>query len=92
MASTAAPSDNGIHLSLSKTRRDFRVSLALVVAGIVLEAVSIGLQPWMTSYRASELILWTLLTVGSAGSVLIFVGAIFAGVNWSLIRKANKPA
>ncbi len=92
MASTAAPSDNGIHLSLSKTRRDFRVSLALVVAGIVLEAASIGLQPWMASYGASELIVWTVLTAGGAGSACIFVGAIFAGVNWSLLRKANKPA
>jgi len=29
-------------------------------------------------------------TIGELGFVLILVGAIFAGINWSLLRKAGR--
>ncbi len=34
----------------------------------------------------------TIYAVGGAGFVLILVGAIFAGANWSLLRKPRRNA
>ena len=90
MTATVSSPDDRIHLSWTKTRRDFDVSLALVIAGIVLEVVYYWLTPWVASSGASALTAWTILIAGGVGYVLILVGAIFTGVNWSLLRKANK--
>jgi hypothetical protein len=79
-----------IHLSASRTRRDLRISVALLIAGI---AVSIGFfafsiwasaSGFYSSYAAASL-LNSLL--GGIGGTLILIGAIFTGINWSLLRK-----
>ena len=89
-----SPSDF-VHLSASKVRRDLRLSLGILVAGVILVAVGSILNylllTWITNSSVSTMadngIVLSLPM--SVGSVFILVGAIFTGVNWSLLRKSD---
>lgn len=90
MAAQIAAAPDTILLSVSKTRRDYRLSLALLVAGIVVVVAFYGSVLWAEStgnYPTSIETDVAISTVGSVGFVLITVGAIFAGINRSLLRR-----
>lgn len=91
-APNAVPYDQ-ILLSASKTRRDYRLSLALLVAGIVVVTTFYGYLFWASSTGGYPTSIGTGLaisTIGGVGFILITIGAIFAGVNWSLLRKRQR--
>ena len=93
MTAEAAVASDQIMLSASKTRRDYRLSLALLVAGIVVVGAFYGFVVWANStgnYPTSIETDLAVSTVGSVGFVLITVGAIFAGINGSLLRKSRR--
>jgi len=93
MATPTSPSPNEIRLSTSKTRRDFRVSLALLVAGIAVTFGFYVFAIWASTSGVnptSPLTDVLLSAIGGIGSTFILVGAIFTGVNWSLLRKAGR--
>ncbi len=84
--------------SSSKIRRDLRLSLAILAAGIVLEALY-GIAYWSGwtgnyPYSSTPTVVDAAITVAteSIGFVLIVVGAIFTGKNWSLLRKSRRDA
>jgi type IV secretory pathway VirB2 component (pilin) len=80
-----------IHLSVSRTRRDFHVSLAFLMAGVAVTIGFLAFSIWVSasgfysSYATTSLIDSLL---GGIGGTLILVGAIFTGINWSLLRKS----
>jgi type IV secretory pathway VirB2 component (pilin) len=85
------PFQGEIRLSLSRTRRDFHVSLTLLIAGIAVTIGFIGYSIWanssgFSSNYATVSLLESLL--GGIGGTLILIGAIFTGINWSLLRKS----
>ncbi|MGA8091405.1 MAG: hypothetical protein WB984_02785 [Thermoplasmata archaeon] len=87
--------DEKIQLSAAKTRRDYHLSLVLLVAGIVDVVSFYAYASWANStgnYPTAVAIGVTISAIGEAGYVLILVGAIFAGVNWSLLRKSRRNA
>jgi hypothetical protein len=84
-----------IHLSASRTRRDFHVSVALLIAGIAVTIGFFAFSIWAnasgfySSYAAASL-LNSLL--GGIGGALLLIGAIFTGINWSLLRKTVRTS
>ncbi len=86
-----------IQLSVSKTRRDFKLSLALLVTGVILSAGIVSFELWANSTGywidsptgPSAITSALLSAIGGIGSTLVLVGAIFAAINWSLLRKAG---
>lgn len=93
-ASNAAASDQ-IVLSVSKTRDDYRLSLALLLAGIVVYVASSVFVFWANStgnYPTSIGGSVALTAVGGIGITLIIVGAIFSAINWSLLKKSRATA
>ncbi len=93
MAAQTPPASNDILLSAEKTRRDYRVSLALLVAGIILTGGVYGFEVWANTsgvYPISVLSSVFISAIGGVGSTLILVGAIFTGINWSLLRKSGR--
>ena len=84
-----------IQLSVAKTRRDCHLSLALLVAGIVDVVACYAYASWANptgDYPTTMAIGVTIAAIGEAGYVLILVGAIFVGVNGSLLRKRRRNA
>ena len=60
------------------------------MAGIVVVAGFYTYEYWATSsgqYPTSPASWVSLSIIGNVGFILIFMGAIFAGINWSLLRK-----
>jgi hypothetical protein len=95
MTAQASPAPDEIRLSALKTRRDFRVSVALLVAGVAVTIGFYGFVIWANSsgfYPSSVSTDFLLTAIGGIGSTLILVGAIFTGINWSLLRKAGRGA
>lgn len=93
MAAESAAASDQIVLSASKTRRDYRLSLAFVVAGIVTVVAYYGFELWAVAtghYPTSVVLALTLNSLGSVGFILITVGAIFAAINWSLLRRSRR--
>ena len=93
MASQTAPVEEKIQLSVAKTRRDYHLSLALLVAGIVDAAAFYAYTSWASStgnYPSSTLVGVTIVAIGEASYVLILVGAIFEGVNWSINKNKQQ--
>jgi len=98
MAGQDASATDQIQLSAGKTRRDFNLSLALLVTGIMMTAGLFTFEVWANSTGywnnyptgPSALTSALLSAIGGIGSTLILVGAIFTGVNWSLLRKAGR--
>lgn len=88
-AQTAAASDQ-VLISASKTSRDYRLSLVLLVTGIIMVGAYYSFAYWANAtgnYPTSIAPGVAISAIGSIGFVLILVGAIFTGVNWSLLRK-----
>lgn len=92
MAAEVATASDQLVLSASKTLRDFRLSLALVVAGIAMVVGYYLYAYWarVTGHYPTSAAMGVIPpSVGEVGTVLILVGGIFAGVNWSLLRKSR---
>jgi uncharacterized membrane protein YfcA len=90
----AAASGQGIS---SATMRHYRQSLAILVAGVVLFVAVIAfasLGTWTGYYPTSGIGPIVLATdcLGSVGFAMIFVGAIWASENRSLLRKSRPNA
>ena len=92
---STAPTGPGdeIRLSRSQTRRDYRVSLALLVAGVVLLAgyyVYTVLAIAHGGYTLSPADGFYLNVLAGTAFALLFVGAIFAWANRSILRQAAR--
>ncbi|MGD0250008.1 MAG: hypothetical protein ABSB97_03865 [Thermoplasmata archaeon] len=79
----------------SAWRRDYRLSLAILVAGIVVIVAFSVFVSWAYltgNYPASFGAGLALNLIGTAGLSLIMVGVIFAFHNWSLLRQTRRNA
>jgi hypothetical protein len=79
-----------IRLSGEKVRHDLRVSLLILLSGAVLTAGFFEfefLQAGSQTYASSTSTMILLSAIGGIGSTLIFVGALFAAINWALLWK-----
>ena len=79
---------------LSRWARDYRLSRAILVAGLLLFGATLALDLWFdwtgnvpTSGGTG---LFALDLFGSAGFALVFVGTLFTFHNWSLLREARR--
>lgn len=85
MAAQNATGSDHLVLSASKTRRDYRLSLALLVAGLVITVTSYSLM--FSGMTTSSFATATAISiVANIGGILVLVGAIFAAINWALLR------
>lgn len=85
-----ATAETGI---LSRWRRDYRLSLALLVTGIVVVAGVSVFSIWANStgnYPTSAGGGFATYLLGTAGGILTIVGGIFAFHNWSLLRQGRR--
>jgi type IV secretory pathway VirB2 component (pilin) len=90
MATPDQSISDDIRLSVRQTRHDLRISLALLYAGIAVSIVFFAFSAWANHSGYSAEVPATSLVyslLGSIGGTLILTGAIFVGVNWSLLRK-----
>lgn len=94
MTGPSPPTKVEIRLSVPKTRHDYRISFAILISGVAitvgfyahaLGANSLGASP-MTPLEQV-----TYTAVGRIGAILILVGAIFTGINGSLLRRTGRP-
>ncbi len=93
MAAQSAAASDQILLSASKTLRDYHLSLALLVAGVVVVVAFYGFVFWADgtgNYPTSIATDSAISAIGSIGFTLILVGAIFTGINWSFLRKSDR--
>jgi len=83
--------ENRLGVSVSQTRRDYRVSLVLLIAGIAVTIGFFAFSIWAnasgfySNYAAASLLDSVL---GGIGTTLILIGAIFTWINWSLLRRS----
>ncbi len=80
---------------LSRWRRDYRLSLALFLAGVIMIAALAALSYWANSAGNYPSSFWTGLAdrvLGTAGGMLTIVGGIFAYHNWALLRQSASIA
>lgn len=74
--------------------REYRLSLALLAAGIVLLVVTLAVSAWVSSSGTQSLFSWTglLVQVGeTAGAVLILLAGTVAYYHRSFIRQNSPP-
>ncbi|MFZ3355727.1 MAG: hypothetical protein WA549_03080 [Thermoplasmata archaeon] len=73
-------------------RRDYRLSLALVVAGIVMVAAIFTFSFWANSTGNYPTSFWTGLAIDvteTAGGMLILLGGTIAYYHWSGLRQSR---
>jgi hypothetical protein len=79
---------------LTRWRRDYRVSRAILVVGLVVFGVTLAVDFWadLTGNvpAAGGPGLLALNLFGTAGFALAFVGSLFTFHNGSLLREANR--
>ena len=83
-----------IRPSVLRTRRDLRVSLAILGAGIVVLFSFYSLVVWANSVGAYPSAAWTESLIGAVGAIgwgLTLVGASYTLTNRSLLRKLSAP-
>jgi len=88
-AESAAASDQ---IMPSAWRRDYRLSLAILEAGIVVLVAFFAFVSWANltgNYPTSFGAGLAINLIGTGGFSLIFVGAIFTFHNWSLLRESR---
>ena len=89
VAQDAAASDLAI---ISRWRRDYRLSLWILVVGLVVVVALAGFSFWANltgNYPTSFGGGLAIRLIGTAGGMLFFVGGIFAYHNWSLLRQSR---
>jgi hypothetical protein len=75
--------------------RDYRLSLALVVAGIVMVATTYVLGFWVSStgnYSTSSGAGFAIYLVGTAGGMLILLAGTVAYYHWRGVRLSEETA
>ncbi len=80
---------------LTAWRRDYRLSLAILEAGIVVIVAYSALVSWAYltgNYPPSFGVGLAMNLIGTAGLSLIMVGGLFAFHNWSLLRETRRNA
>lgn len=80
------PADR-IVLSVRRTRRDLRISGILTIVGALLYVVFVVSRAAFAGSTTTALVA---LILGSVGSLFLFVGLIFVGVNWWLLRNRER--
>lgn len=85
--SELATGDERIVLSARKTRYDLRVSLSLLLAGLVLTAVYFILGTVVYAKNPTSTAVLAFSILGNVGLGLVGVGALFAVINWVLLRQ-----
>lgn len=88
-------SESGVFtLPRRKTQRDLEASLSLLIAGVGILAVWLGLLliGWLhlTGFSAAGAMLQDVI-LGTA-QVFVLIGALFAVINWSLLRRVPHPS
>lgn len=81
-----------IFLPNSKSRRDCRLNRATLLTGIVVVVAYSGFTLWANAsgnYPSSTPAWIAVSATGSFGFTLLTVGAVFTGVNFSLLRKSD---
>jgi hypothetical protein len=93
MSTSGASAGAVVTLPVRKVERDLHVSEALLVVGVALYvAVAALLTPGAISTSATGNFAFQVLVMDSLeglAGVLTLVGAIFAAINWSLLRKSR---
>ncbi len=77
---------------LSRWKRDYHFSLALLVAGVIILAFLAAFSYWASSTGSYSSSFWTGLAdrvLGTMGGMLTIVGGIFAYHNWALLRQSE---
>ena len=80
---------------LSRWRRDYRLSLTLLVAGVIIIAVLVAFIDWADftgNYPSSGVEGLSLDLIGTVGGGLLLFGGIFAYHNWALLRQSERIA
>ena len=77
-------------ISRRKVERDLKVSLGILIVGVGLIAVwsgsaASGVLLRNDSNFANTVFLSQLLS--GLGGMFVFIGALFAGINWSMLRR-----
>ena len=93
MSSPPPPVTDSITISRRKVERDLKVSLVLLVAGLVLTGVWMVLEftHQIVVQNSSDMTTFVIIdAIGGTADVFILVGAIFAAINWSLLRKQRQ--
>ncbi len=79
-----------ISLSVRKTRRDLRLSIALLIAGVVLLVAyftTVTLLISSGNYTFGAASAFVLQIISGSASALVTVGAIFTAINYALLRR-----
>jgi len=98
MGVPSADESDTIRLSVAKTRRDLRISLALIIAGVGLSVGFYWFEIWASTsgYWASNppspVGFVVISTLASVGWIFVTIGVIFAVINWSLLRSRRASA
>ena len=86
---TTAADPDALVISRRKTEKDLKVSVGMLIAGVVIYAVAIALTYWASSQLPNNAGFFVLDIVSGMGSVFVLIGAIFTGINWWLLRKSR---
>ena len=95
MSTSTVVEAGSITTPVAKVRKDLKTSLAILYAGIGLTIVWGGLllsQVALRGFDSSPGLFVALSAIPSVGSTCIVVGAIFAAINWSMLRRGHPPA
>jgi hypothetical protein len=95
MAARNAAEPNRI--ALAALKRDYRLSRAILMAGVVvfvavLAFAYLGILTGNYPTSGTGPVVLATDVIGSAGFAMIFVGAVFASHNWSLLRESRRDA
>jgi hypothetical protein len=77
---------------LAVLTREYRLSLALVLAGIVLVVTAVVVGSWPNSngiYATTTSLGWVFTLSGTAGGMLILLAGTVAYYHWSFLRRAR---
>jgi hypothetical protein len=90
MSAPGVAEGDSINISVRKTQRDLKVSLGLLFIGLGLAVVWMGLVfsgVLSRNYSTQAGSVALLSVLPGMSSIFILVGAIFAGINWSMLRR-----
>ena len=95
MATPVSDSQDSLNIPHQKIVRDLKQSVGFLISGIAIYAIWVGLflSGYVSSIAGSNSGNYILLAniVPGIGAVFTLIGAIFAGINWSMLRKIERP-
>ena len=90
MSTAVATEPEAIRIPVRKVRHDLQVSLGILIGGLGVAAAWIGLVATgalLPNYAGQPGAFILLQALPGVASTLILIGAIFAAINWSLLRR-----